>query len=334
MMKAIGNMNNERPQDKVAYSENNYWWKPIEDALSDIKLSGLKVKCPRCRKTGMVVTRWIKGLAVKPVYVLHFNKSEVEKVCKLNEVQSGKVKSAVTIRKGDIKNLMNLGKSFALFSGGLDSLCMLSYLGDISRVIKSDLTVIFIDTTVGLPENVKYVKKVCRYLGVKLRIVRPKEDYFSLVKKWGIPSFRSRWCCRELKIKPVKDFLDKINGPKVVFDGIRAVESNVRNKYLPVWFHPSFKCLSASPIFYWSDKKVNAYVNGNGLPKSYLHSLGSSTECWCGAYKRKSDFEKLYGLNRDMFRRLVKVEEQNRNGYTFLYKNGQRIPLKTLVKNK
>ena len=55
-------------------------------------------------------------------------------------------------------------------------------------------------------------------------------------------------------------------------------------------------------------------------------------ECWCGAYKRRSDFEKLYKMNRDMFLKLVDVERQNKNGYTFLYEKGQRIPLKTLMK--
>jgi 3'-phosphoadenosine 5'-phosphosulfate sulfotransferase (PAPS reductase)/FAD synthetase len=321
-------------QNKISYSENNHWWKPIEKAFNGIKVNGIKVSCPKCRTKGLAVTRWIKGLEIKPVYILHFERGKVKKTCKLGSLQAQKIKTEVRIRKGDIVNLMQNRKSFVLFSGGLDSLCMLSFLKEISETIKTELTAIYIDTTVGLADNVKYIRKVCRYLGVKLKTVKPKEDYFTLVKKWGIPSFRSRWCCRELKIKPVEEFLDKIEDPKVVFDGIRAVESRVREKYIPIWFHPSFECLSISPIFYWSDEEVKRFVNKNGLPKSYLHALGSSTECWCGAYKRKSDFEKLYDLDKSMFYKLVKVEEQNRNGYTFLYKNGERIPLKTLVKNK
>jgi 3'-phosphoadenosine 5'-phosphosulfate sulfotransferase (PAPS reductase)/FAD synthetase len=325
-------MSNGLFQNKINYSENNHWWKPVKEAFDGVKMNGLKVSCPKCNGEGLAVTRWIKGLEIKPVYILHLERGKVKKICKLGSLQAQRVKAQVTIKKNDIVNLMRNRKSFALFSGGLDSLCMLSYLKEISEIIKTELTVIFIDTTVGLPENVKYVKKVCRYLKIGLKTVRPKEDYFSLVKKWGIPSFKSRWCCRELKIKPVEEFLSKIKEPKVVFDGIRAVESRVREKYIPVWFHPSFECLSVSPIFYWSDEEVNLYVNRNGLPKSYLHTLGSSTECWCGAYKKKSDFEKLYELDKEMFYKLVKVEKQNRNGYTYLYKNGERIPLKTLIK--
>src|SRR4030042_237916 len=117
-----------------------------------------------------------------------------------------------------------------------------------------------------------------------------------------------------------------IKKPKVVFDGIRAVESNVRKQYIPIWYHPSFKCLSVSPIFYWSDEKVKTLINSNGLPKTLLNS-GSSTECWCGAYKTQTDFKKLYQLDRKMFRKLVKVEDENKNRYTFLYKDGKKIPL-------
>jgi hypothetical protein len=75
---------------------------------------------------------------------------------------------------------------------------------------------------------------------------------------------------------------------------------------------------------------VISFINSNGLPKTVLHSLGTSTECCCGAYKTEEDFRKLYDLNREMFHKLVNVEEQNKNGYTFIYKDGQKIPLKDL----
>ncbi|GAH73631.1 unnamed protein product, partial [marine sediment metagenome] len=136
--------------------------------------------------------------------------------------------------------------------------------------------------------------------------------------------------CRELKIKPIKEYLATVKEPKVIFDGIRAAESSIRRHYIPIWYHPSFKCLSVSPIFQWTDKEVVRYVNSNGIPKTFLHSLKTSAECWCGAYKTEADFRKLYDLNRDMFYKLVDVEDQNKNGYTFIYKRGQKIPLRDL----
>lgn len=111
-------------------------------------------------------------------------------------------------------------------------------------------------------------------------------------------------------------------------------KSNVRATYLPIWYHPGFKCLSVSPIFFWSNEKVLSFINKNGIPKNIHHSLGTSTECWCGAYKRKSDFVELHRMNPEMFKKLMKAEEKNRSGFTFLYKDGKKIPLKSLIPNK
>ena len=82
-----------------------------------------------------------------------------------------------------------------------------------------------------------------------MRVQRSKVDYFTLVKKWGIPSFRYRWCCRELKIKPIEDFLATIQEPKVVFDGIRVAESKVRKEYIPIWYYSELQGVFLSVQF-------------------------------------------------------------------------------------
>ncbi|MBA7471653.1 Phosphoadenosine phosphosulfate reductase [subsurface metagenome] len=311
-------------------NSNNKWWAPIEKAFAGINLKGLNANCPKCKEKGLVITRWIKGPTLKPIYILHIKWRKVRKVCELNQEQSNNVRGQVSILESDIERLLESRKTFILFSGGKDSLATLAYLKDIAKRVNIDLTALYVDTTAGLPENTEYVKKVCRYLGVNLKVVRPQIDYFTLAKKWGIPSFGYRWCCRELKIKPIRKYLDSIKGPKVVFDGIRAAESNLRKQYIPIWYHPTFKCLSVSPIFYWSYYRVTSFINSNGIPKTLLHSLGTSTECWCGAYKTEADFRKLYELNGNMFYKLVEIEEENKNRYTFIYKNGQKIPLRDL----
>jgi 3'-phosphoadenosine 5'-phosphosulfate sulfotransferase (PAPS reductase)/FAD synthetase len=308
-----------------------YWWRPVVSAFSDVNLKGLKFVCPKCKEIGFVTTRWVKGPILKPMYILHFLRGKVKRVCGLDEEQSNQIRGKVSILESDIRLLLESRKPFVLFSGGKDSLATLIHLKEIAKKAGRQLTAVYVDTTAGLPENTQYVKNVCKYMKVKLEIVKPREDYFSLVKKWGIPSFKYRWCCRELKIRPIEEFFKTIKKPKLVFDGIRAVESNVRKQYIPIWYHPSFKCLSVSPIFYWSDERVKTVINSNGLPKTLLNS-GSSTECWCGAYKTQTDFKKLYQLDRKMFHKLVKVEDENKNRYTFLYKDGKKIPLRKLEK--
>jgi 3'-phosphoadenosine 5'-phosphosulfate sulfotransferase (PAPS reductase)/FAD synthetase len=131
-------------------------------------------------------------------------------------------------------------------------------------------------------------------------------------------------------VAPIRRFLAEIEGPKVVYDGIRAAESNIRATYTPVWYHPSFRCLSVSPLFYWSDERVHKYLEQNELPRSPAADLGTSAECWCGAYKCPADFRKLLEVHPDIFDKLVEVEEAQDGKYTFMYKNGMKIPLKSL----
>ncbi len=317
----------EKNVENMSYTK---WWEPIEFALNGIDLDGLKTICPLCKEIGFVVSRWIKGPTLKPIYILHIKEEKKGRTCEINKEQAKNIRDKVSISESDIKRLMESRKPYVLFSGGKDSLATLYYLKEIAKRGNDNLTAIYVDTTAGLPENTDYVKKVCDYLEITLKIVRPKIDYFTLAKRWGIPSFKYRWCCRELKIKPIAEFLDGIKEQKVVFDGIRAAESNIRKQYIPIWFHPSFKCLSVSPIFYWADQEVISFINSNGIPKTLLHSLGTSTECWCGAYKTEEDFKKLYELNKEMFYKLAEVEDGNKNGYTFLYKDGQKKSLRSL----
>lgn len=316
--------------DTLISDKRYHWWMPVESAVAGVRLKGLRILCPRCGEFGIATTRWVKGITLKPVYVMHTKRDKVWRVCGLSEEEARSAKTKVSVSRSDLKTLLKKRKPFVMFSGGKDSLATLIYLKGISKMVRRRLTAVFVDTTAGLPENIEYVRKVCKYMKVKLEIVKPKVDYFTLAKDWGIPSYGYRWCCRELKIKPIEDYFRTIKTPKVVFDGIRAEESNLRREYIPIWYHPRFKCLSVSPIFYWSKEQVTSLINSNGIPKTLLHSLGSSTECWCGAYKTQKDFTKLYEINKDMFHKLVKIEEESKNRYTFIYKNGKKLPLKKL----
>ncbi len=125
--------------------------------------------------------------------------------------------------------------------------------------------------------------------------------------------------------------LKGIEGPKVIFDGIRAAESVNRAKYTPVWYHPTFKCISVSPIFYWSDEQIMRYIERKTLPESPAIKFNTSAECWCGAYQGRDDFEALLGAHPEIFDKLLEVERAQKGKYTFLFENGKRIPLVQLL---
>lgn len=308
----------------------NRWLIPIEGAFRGIQPEGLKVACPRCGQRGLLITRWIKGPRVKPVYVMHKRGSSVTGICELDADEACVAKSRIALRDSDIRRFMEKRRSFILFSGGKDSLATVYYLKSLSAEMLTQMTAIYVETTVGLPQNIKYIKKVCRHLELNLEVVKPNVDYFTLAKDWGIPSHGYRWCCRELKIKPIQDFLRGVGEEIVVFDGIRAAESNLRKTYIPVWYHPGFRCVSVSPIFSWSDEEVYSTIHSNGIPAGLLDQMNSSAECWCGAYKSEADFIKLFNLDREFFDKLAELETSSNDRFTYILKNGKKKPLRLL----
>jgi len=309
-------------------------WREASRRLSALALPGLQVCCSVCRRRGTLTSRWESGTAVKPLYVLHGNGNSRVKVCRLSGEDARCARRSIGITSKDILKILRVGRPFVLFSGGRDSLCTLEYMRKLGSRARVEITALHVDTTAGFPEVEEFVRDVCDNLAVPLITLRPERDYFETAKKWGIPGVRSRWCCETLKVAPIRRFLAGLSGPKVIFDGIRAAESAVRATYIPVWFHPAFRCFSVSPIFYWSHAKVDGYIARSGLPENPTAQLGCSGECWCGAYKSRVDFEALLELHPEIFDKLVDVEKAQRGKFTFLYENGQRVPLNVLRRRK
>lgn len=305
-------------------------WREAARLLAHKRLLGLTVRCPHCHRRGVVFSKWEPKTAVKPLYVVHTNGNGHLKACALAGYEADAARMKVSISYHDVAKTMRLGRPFVLLSGGRDSVCTLAYLHRVANSLGKQLTAIHADTTAGFPEVERYVKRVCKNLEVPLVTVRPHRGFFDLAKKWGIPGVRSRWCCSTLKIAPMKKYLATVKGPKVVFDGIRAAESFLRAKYVPVWFHPTFRCISVSPIFGWSDQKTDSYFERMDLPQHPTASLGSSGECWCGAYKCRRDFEELLRLHPEIFDNLIEVEEAQKGSYTFVYEKRTQVTLKSI----
>jgi 3'-phosphoadenosine 5'-phosphosulfate sulfotransferase (PAPS reductase)/FAD synthetase len=305
-------------------------WAMAAQQLSSAYLPGLRLPCPVCGGTGTLVSKWKPKTPVKPLFVVHPNGSDELTACQLDEQQAKVVRTQVRLGAKDVTRTLRMGRPFVMFSGGRDSLATLEYVRRLAERAGVEVTALHADTTAGFPEVEDYVREVCDRMGVPLVNVRPTHDYFDIAKRWGIPGVRSRWCCETLKIAPMRRYLATVEPPKVIYDGIRAAESSLRAKYTPVWFHPAFRSICVSPLFGWSDDQVRAYIERNGLPQSPAAKLGTSAECWCGAYKCKADFEALLKVHPDIFDKLVEVEKAQDGEFTFLYEKGRRVPLETL----
>ena len=99
------------------------------------------------------------------------------------------------------------------FSGGKDSMAVLT----LAR--KAGVTeAFFIDTGIEFPETIAFVKAQ----GVP--VIEKAGDFWQAAEKAGPPGKDNRWCCKLLKLHPLKLYLAEI-GPCVTVQGNRWYES-------------------------------------------------------------------------------------------------------------
>ncbi|MDD4484546.1 MAG: phosphoadenosine phosphosulfate reductase family protein, partial [Methanoregula sp.] len=135
------------------------------------------------------------------------------------------------------------------FSGGKDSTAVLT----LAR--KAGVTgAFFLDTGIEFPETIEFV----RSQGVP--IIEKAGDFFSAVEKAGPPGKDNRWCCKLLKLRPLKLHLAEI-GPCVTVQGNRWYESWNRAALEETSQNPANPLqLNISPIRNWRALEVFLYL--------------------------------------------------------------------------
>ena len=119
-------------------------------------------------------------------------------------------------------------------SGGRDSAALAVYMRD--NFPDLDIDYFFTDTGQELPEVYDFLGKLEGFLGKPIFYLNPDRDFRFWLKEYGyfLPSARTRWCTRQLKLRPfekwVRPFCD--SGVKVFsYVAIRADEPD-RSGYL------------------------------------------------------------------------------------------------------
>jgi len=219
--------------------------------------------------------------------------------------------------------------AYVLFSGGRDSLVALHIAKRACQSLDLELTAVHVDTTVSTPGNLDYVKDACKKLDIKLDVVRPKEDFFTLVKRWGFPTVTRRWCCYHLKIEPLKRYFKGKEG--IILDGMRMDESSRRKSFPKLGVHRHFKLLCYHPIFEWTHDDVLKYIKKYNLPENPLYKvLPRAAECWCTAFKTVKQFKTLKENWPELFNKFVEAEASLRCGGCALFRGGKKIYLREL----
>lgn len=174
---------------------------------------------------------------------------------------------------------------YVAFSAGKDSMVMLDI---VQRALPHDsFVVVHGDTTMEFDATYKAVDEAKkRWQQLEWYTARAPFDAIESWCKIGYPARRLRWCCSVHKTAPSIQKLREIYNEKfpqndkpfkvMVFDGIRAEESDARASYSMV-SEGSKHAVQAncSPIHEWNTPELFNYMFANNIPINELYRFGS-----------------------------------------------------------
>lgn len=149
------------------------------------------------------------------------------------------------------------------FSGGKDSTAVLALA---RKAGVSDA--FFIDTGLEFPETLAFV----RAMGAQ--VIEPGGDFYQAAERAGPPGKDNRWCCKLLKLAPLKRHLAE-TGPCVTIQGNRWYESWNRAGLDEASQNPNNPLqLNISPIRNWRALEVWLYLWWRRIPYNPLYDRG------------------------------------------------------------
>ncbi|RST18876.1 phosphoadenosine phosphosulfate reductase [Streptomyces sp. WAC05374] len=209
-------------------------------------------------------------------------------------------------------------------SGGKDSSALAVYMRN--RV--PEMEYFFCDTGAELPETYEYLNRLEAALGKSIvRLNADRDfDHWMEVYQGTLPSPQMRWCTKNLKIKPLEDWVgdDKV----ISYVAIRADENRIGY----VSTKPNIDAVFPFREDGIDKDGVMRILNeaGIGLPDYYEWRTRSG--CYFCFFQRKHEWVGLKERHPDLFDRAVEYEDKVRyrhtamKGRNYTWSQGESLP--------
>ncbi|KQT50211.1 hypothetical protein ASG47_19990 [Devosia sp. Leaf420] len=211
-------------------------------------------------------------------------------------------------------------------SGGRDSAALAVHMAQANPEI--ELEYFFTDTGKELPEVYEYLGRLEGFLGRPIERLNPDRDFDFWLKQYNsfLPSPKTRWCTRQLKIRPFEQWLWPAldQGDEIVsYVAIRSDE-DYREGYAST--HPN---LSVSLPFREAgiDKAgVIDILNASGLGLPDYYAWRSRSGCTFCFFQQKIEWVRLMERHPESFAE-AKMYEKNAvdHGSPFTWTQGESL---------
>ncbi len=206
-------------------------------------------------------------------------------------------------------------------SGGKDSAALAVYMRQ--NYPDLDIEYFFADTGKELPEVYEYLGRLEGFLGKPITHLNPDRDFDFWLKQYNnfLPSPQTRWCTRQLKLRPFEKWLQPMieKGTKIFsYVAIRADEEyrsayNSKNKNIVIKLPFREEGIDKSGVL------ELLYNSGLHLPAYYeWRSRSGCTFCF---YQRKIEWVGLLERHPEAFRAAMEYEKiaiENKSPFTWV----------------
>jgi 3'-phosphoadenosine 5'-phosphosulfate sulfotransferase (PAPS reductase)/FAD synthetase len=211
-------------------------------------------------------------------------------------------------------------------SGGRDSAALAVYMR--LHHPELDLDYFFTDTGKELPEVYEFLGRLEGFLGKPIRRLNPDRDFDFWLKQYNsfLPSPQTRWCTRQLKLRPfeqwIRSYLDK--GIKVFsYVAIRADEDyreGYTSKHENLIVRLPFKEVGI-------DKAgVMELLDGSGLGLPDYYQWRSRSGCTFCFFQQKIEWVRLMERHEEKFKQAKEYEKTAmEHGSPFTWSQGESL---------
>ena len=188
-------------------------------------------------------------------------------------------------------------------SGGKDSSALAVYMKD--KV--PEMEYFFCDTGAELPETYEYLTRLEVILGKPITRLNNERgfDHWFEVFRGALPSPQMRWCTKNMKIKPIEDWIG--DDEAITYVAIRADESN-RKGYISTKPNIEARFPFVEDGIVHDDVMRILEDAGIGLPEYYEWRTRSG--CYFCFFQRKVEWVGLAERHPDLFERAVAIEQK------------------------
>ena len=221
---------------------------------------------------------------------------------------------------------MNSTRHVLGLSGGRDSAALSVFMRQ--RHPEIDIEYFFTDTGKELPEVYEYLTRLEGYLGKPILRLNPDRDFDFWLKSYRnyLPSAQSRWCTRQLKLRPferwVRAFLDA--GETVIsYVAIRSDE-----EYREGYRSNNTKLLVRFPFKEASIDKASVIeiLEGSGLGLPDYYAWRTRSGCTFCFFQQKIEWVRLRERHPEAFEEAKRYEKTAmEHGSPFTWSQGESL---------